>query len=120
MLFRSDLDLSAIRKLDSAKEIKYTPLRRYPSSAFDLSVIAEVRIPVGLLESKFTEFAGPLLESVQFLRQYAGPPFQAGQKSVTFRVTVGSAERTLASDEVTAVRDAIIAGIHGLGYAMTV
>jgi phenylalanyl-tRNA synthetase beta chain len=115
-----DLDLSAVRKLDSAKESKYTPLRRYPSSAFDLSVIAGARIPVGLLERKFAEFAGSLLESVQFLRQYEGPPFQAGQKSVTFRVTVGSAERTLASDEVTAVRDAIIAGIHGLGYEMTV
>jgi phenylalanyl-tRNA synthetase beta chain len=115
-----DMDLSAVRRLASAEDVKYTPVRRYPSSAFDLSVLAAVREQVGLLERRFAEFAGPLLESVQFLRQYQGPPFAADQKSVTFRVTVGSAERTLASDEVTAVRDAIIAGMRGLGYQLTV
>jgi phenylalanyl-tRNA synthetase beta chain len=115
-----DLDLSAVRRLASTDERKYTPVRRYPSSAFDLSVIAGVREQVGLLERKFAEFAGPLLESVQYLRQYEGPPFESGRKSVTFRVTVSSAERTLSSDEVTAVRDAIIAGIRDLGYELTV
>jgi phenylalanyl-tRNA synthetase beta chain len=115
-----DVDLSAVFRLASKDEVKYTPVRRYPSSAFDLSVIAGAREHVGLLERKFSEFAGPLLESVQFLRQYEGPPFQAGQKSVTFRVTVGSAERTLSSDEVTAVREAIIAGMRALGYELTV
>lgn len=115
-----DLDLSIVRGLASAEEVKYTPVRRYPSSAFDLSVIAAAREHVGLLRRKFAEFAGSLLESVEYLRQYEGPPFEAGQKSVTFRVTVGSAERTLASDEVTAVRDAIIAGMRELGYQLTV
>jgi phenylalanyl-tRNA synthetase beta chain len=115
-----DLDLSAVRSLASAEDVKYTPVRRYPSSAFDLSVLAGPRETVGLLERLFAEFAGPLLESVQYLRQYQGPPFEAGQKSVTFRVTVGSAERTLSSDEVTAVRESIIAGMRELGYRLTV
>jgi phenylalanyl-tRNA synthetase beta chain len=115
-----DLDLNAVRALASAADVKYTPVRRYPSSAFDLSVLAGAREHVGKLEWLFTEFAGPLLESVQYLRQYEGPPFDAGRKSVTFRVRVGSAERTLSADEVTAVRDAIIAGMHGLGYQLTV
>jgi phenylalanyl-tRNA synthetase beta chain len=115
-----DLDLSVMRVLALSEEVKYTPVRRYPSSAFDLSAIAAAREHVGILQRKFAEFAGPLLESVEYLRQYEGPPFEAGQKSVTFRVTVGSAERTLASDEVTAVRDAIIAGLRELGYQLTV
>jgi phenylalanyl-tRNA synthetase beta chain len=115
-----DLDLSAAYRLASTEEVKYTPVRRYPSSAFDLSVIAGEREPAGELREKIAEFAGPLLESVQFLRQYEGPPFEAGEKSVTFRVTVGSAERTLSSDEVTAVREAIIAGMRELGYELTV
>jgi len=115
-----DLDLSAVRRLASAEDVKYTPVRRYPSSAFDLSVLAGLREPVGALERKFAEFAGPLVESVQYLRQYEGPPFEAGQKSVTFRVSVGSAERTLSSDEVSAVRESIIAGMRGLGYELTV
>jgi phenylalanyl-tRNA synthetase beta chain len=115
-----DLDLRAVYRLASTEVLKYTPVRRYPSSAFDLSVITGAREHVGLLERRFAEFAGPLLESIQFLRQYEGPPFQAGEKSVTFRVTVGSAERTLSSDEASAVREAIIAGMRELGYELTV
>jgi phenylalanyl-tRNA synthetase beta chain len=115
-----DLDLRLVRALTSAGEAKYTPVRRYPSSAFDLSVIAGLREHAGVLERKIAAFAGPLLESVRYLDQYVGAPYAAGQRSVTFRVTVGSAERTLSSDEVTAVRDFIIAGMRELGYEMRV
>jgi phenylalanyl-tRNA synthetase beta chain len=115
-----DLDLHLVRALASAGEVKYTPVRRYPSSAFDLSVIAGLREHVGVLERKIAGFAGPLLESVQYLYQYVGAPYAAGQRSVSFRVTVGSAERTLSSDEVTAVREAIIAGMRELGYELRV
>ena len=100
-----DLDLRRIEAL-SATEVKYSPIRRYPSSAFDLSVIAGTREPAGKLQSSVASFAGPLLESIQFVRQYAGPPLEAGRKSVSFRVTVGSAERTLSSEEVGGIRAA--------------
>jgi phenylalanyl-tRNA synthetase beta chain len=95
-------------------------VRRYPSSAFDLSVIAGLREHAGTLKRKIAGFAGPLLESVQYLYQYVGAPYAAGQRSVSFRVTVGSAERTLSSDEATAVREAIIAGMRELGYELRV
>jgi len=114
-----DLDLRAIERLAGAEK-KYTPIRRYPSSAFDLSVIAGTREHAGRLESAIASFAGPLLESVEFVRQYTGPPLEAGQKSVTFRLTVGSSERTLSSEEVGAVRDRIIAGMRERGYELRV
>ncbi len=115
-----DVDLRVMRELAGAQPVKYTPIRRYPSSAFDLSVIAAAREHAGKLEAAIAGFAGPLLESVRFVRVYSGPPFEAGQKSVSFRVTVGSAERTLSNDEVSAVRDAIIAGMRGMGYELRV
>ena len=108
-----------IEKL-SASEVKYTPIRRYPSSAFDLSVIAGMREPAGTLQSSVASFAGPLLESIQFLRQYSGPPLEAGRKSVSFRLTVGSPERTLSSDEVGKIRESIIEGMRALGYELRV
>jgi phenylalanyl-tRNA synthetase beta chain len=114
-----DLDLRIVRGL-SAQEMKYTPIRRYPSSAFDLSVIAGLREHAGKLESSVASFAGPLLESIQFLRQYSGPPLEEGRKSVSFRLTVGSPERTLSSDEVSAIRSGIIEGMRGLGYELRV
>ncbi len=114
-----DLDLRSIYELASAAIVKYEPVRRYPSSGFDLSVIAARREYAGELHHKIAELAGPLLESVQFLRQYEGPPIEAGRKSVTFRVTVSSLERTLSSGEVNAVREAIIAGLRESGYELT-
>ncbi len=114
-----DLDLRSIRKL-GAKDAKYRPIRRYPSSAFDLSVIAGLRERAGDLETRLVSFAGPLLESTEFVRQYSGAPLEEGRKSVSFRVTVGSPERTLSSDEIAGVRAMIIDGMRGLGYELRV
>jgi phenylalanyl-tRNA synthetase beta chain len=114
-----DLDLRVVRGL-AAEDVKYTPFRRYPSSAFDLSVIAAERELARRLEAKIASFAGPLLESTRFLRQYSGAPLEAGQKSVSFRVTVGSPERTLSSDEVSEIRERIIERMRKLGYELRV
>jgi phenylalanyl-tRNA synthetase beta chain len=100
--------------------VKYTPVRRYPSSAFDLSVVTGLREQAGKLEAAIAGFGGPLLESVQFVRQYAGPPLAEGVKSVSYRVTVGSRERTLSNDEISAIRNSIIEGMRGLGYELRV
>jgi phenylalanyl-tRNA synthetase beta chain len=114
-----DLDLRVVWP-QSAAEIKYTPIRRYPSSAFDLSVVAGLREHAGYLEASVASFAGPLLESIEFVRQYTGAPLQEGQKSVSFRVTVGSPERTLASEEVGEIRARIIEKMRELGYDLRV
>ena len=114
-----DLDLRVVWPL-SAAEIKYTPIRRYPSSAFDLSVVAGLREHAGYLEATVASFAGPLLESIEFVRQYTGAPLEEGQKSVSFRLTVGSPERTLSSEEVGEIRARIIAGMRELGYDLRV
>jgi phenylalanyl-tRNA synthetase beta chain len=60
------------------------------------------------------------LETIEFVRQYAGPPLPEGKKSVSFRLTVGSSERTLSSEEVGEIRTAIIEGMRGLGYELRV
>ena len=114
-----DLDLRLVESL-SGGPVEYTPIRRYPSSAFDLSVIAPLREHAGKLEDAIAGFAGPLLESIQFVRQYAGPPLAEGTKSVSFRLTVGSPERTLSSEEIAAIRGAIIDRMRELGYELRV
>jgi phenylalanyl-tRNA synthetase beta chain len=114
-----DLDLRRMQAL-AAADGKYTPVRRYPASAFDLSVIAGLRELAGTLRDAVAASAGPLVESVEFLRQYSGPPLEEGRKSVSFRVTVGSPERTLSSDEVGEIRARIIDAMRGHGYELRV
>ena len=114
-----DLDLRAVERL-AAAEKKYTPIRRYPSSAFDLSVIAGMREQAAKLQSAVASFAGPLLETIEFVRQYTGPPLAEGTKSVTFRLTVGSPDRTLSSEEIGEIRGRIIEGMRRQGYELRV
>ena len=114
-----DLDLPRVQQL-RPRDKTYTPLRRYPSSQFDLSVIAGTRELVADLRNKVAGFAGELLESIEYVRQYSGPPLPENTKSVSFRVTVGSPERTLSSDDVSAIRARIIERMRALGYELRV
>ncbi|HWQ56296.1 MAG TPA: phenylalanine--tRNA ligase subunit beta [Bryobacteraceae bacterium] len=114
-----DINLNVMREL-SAREKRYTPIRRFPSIGFDLSVLAGKRELVAGLRDKLAGFAGPMLESIEYVRQYSGPPLADDVKSVSFRLTLGSPERTLASDEAGRIRAAIIDGMRGLGYELRV
>jgi phenylalanyl-tRNA synthetase beta chain len=115
------LDMN-VRKLQalSAAPVKYVPVRRYPASAFDLSVIAGERVHAGALQTAIAGFGGSLVEAVEFVRQYTGAQLSQGQKSVSFRLTVGSPERTLTSEEVGEIRTRVIEGMRGLGYELRV
>ena len=115
-----DLDLARVRELRAATQTKWKPVRRYPESAFDLSVICGVRELAGDLETRIASAAGPLLTRIEFVRQYSGPPLEEGKKSVSYRVTLGSNERTLSTAEVTQVRDEIIGSMRTQGFELRV
>jgi phenylalanyl-tRNA synthetase beta chain len=112
-----DLDLAKVETL-SAGEVKYAPVRRFPASAFDLSVIAGLREHASKLEELIRSWAGRLVETIHYVREYSGPPLSEGQKSVTFRVTLGSGERTLSSEEVGEIRTKIMEGMRTQGYEL--
>jgi phenylalanyl-tRNA synthetase beta chain len=112
-----DLNLDLVRQL-SRVEKRYNAIRRFPASAFDLSVVAADRELAASLRQKIAAHAGELLETIEYLRQYSGPPLPDGMKSVSFRLTLAAADRTLSSGEVTAVRNRIIEEMRRGGYEL--
>lgn len=114
-----DIDLRAIQKLDS-RSVRQKPIRRFPTSAFDLSVITGLREPVGVIAERLKAAGAPDLLAVEFVRQYTGAPLAEDRKSVSYRMTVGAPDRTLSSDEVAAVRLRIIDAMRGFGYELRV
>lgn len=114
-----DLDLTQLLELAPARG-KYIAVRRFPTSAFDLSVVCDARELAATLEHGIRSFAGDLTETVEYVREYQGAPFPEGRKSVSFRVVAGAADRTLSTADVTAIRDRIIDGMRGLGYELRV
>ncbi len=114
-----DIDLNLLQELTPARA-NYTPVRKFPTSAFDLSVIAGARELAGTLELEIRRFAGDLAEAVEYVREYQGERLPEGRKSVTFRVVAGAADRTLSSTEIAGIRTRIIEGMNGLGYELRV
>ncbi|MCX6621046.1 MAG: hypothetical protein NTY38_08175 [Acidobacteria bacterium] len=114
-----DIDLARMERLRPAVE-RYKPIRRYPSSGFDLSVIADLREMVGVIQAQVAGLAGEGLEAIEFVREYSGPPLAEGKKSVSYRLTVAAADRTLSSEDVGAIRARIIEGMRAAGFDLRV
>jgi len=112
-----DVDLEMMRRLGPEPK-RYQPLRRFPSSAFDLSVVAGLRELSGDIERRLVELAGQDLESIRFLRRYTGPPLDEGKQSLTWRLSVCAADHTLTAEEVSAIRTRIIEGLQASGYEL--
>jgi phenylalanyl-tRNA synthetase beta chain len=101
-----DLNLSL---LNQPRDVRYLPLRRFPESAFDLSIIVPERALIADVQATIPML--PEILSVEFLREFALP----GKRSLSFHITLGAADRTLTSEEVTAVRGQILTAFKSHG-----
>jgi phenylalanyl-tRNA synthetase beta chain len=111
-----DLDLDLLEKLQPHAR-RYQQVRRFPSSAFDLSVVAPARALIGDVQAALERLAGDALIDIAFLREFGLP---SGERSLSYRLTVGSAERTLSTEEVGGIRSVIIDGMRAAGYELRV
>jgi phenylalanyl-tRNA synthetase beta chain len=111
-----DLDLKLLQDEQPAQQ-SYQPLRRFPVSAFDLSLVASSRDPAGHVEELLRSYAGETLVSIDFLRDFTLPD---ARRSLSYRLTVGARDRTLTSEEVSATRARIIEGMQREGYELKI
>ncbi len=109
-----DLDLARLMRLQP-EAARYRPLRRFPESAFDLSVLAGPRALIADVQSALEKLAGDTLLSIAFLREFE---LADGERSLSYRLTVGASDRTLSAEEVGAVRSRIIDGMRAAGYEL--
>jgi phenylalanyl-tRNA synthetase beta chain len=109
-----DLDLALLEKLQPLAS-RYRPLRRFPASAFDLSVVAAPRALIEDLQEELARLAGPDLLSIAFLRDFALPD---GRRSLSYRLTVGASDRTLTLEEAGAIRSRVIEFLRLKGYEL--
>jgi phenylalanyl-tRNA synthetase beta chain len=112
-----DLDLALVERLDTADD-QYQSLRRFPTSAFDLSVLASLREPAAEIRNRLAGAAGGDLVEIEFVRQYSGAPLPDDRKSMSYRLTVGARDRTLSSDEVSLIRNRVIEAMQQAGYEL--
>jgi phenylalanyl-tRNA synthetase beta chain len=111
-----DIDLRQAFGIASRKQASYKPLRKYPTSSFDLSVIAAMETPVAEIEEHLSGAASSELASMHFIRQYSGPPLQEGQKSVSYRLEIGALDHTLTSEEGLRIHERIAKAMQSAGF----
>jgi phenylalanyl-tRNA synthetase beta chain len=113
-----DCDVDLALSLVASLVPKYLPLRKFPTSGFDLSFVTDLRRPVDTLQDEIVTLAGADLAAIEFVRQYAGPQLLQGQKSVSYHLKVGALDHTMTAEELTGIRQRIIDGMQVLGYEL--
>ena len=99
MLF--ELDATKFRPLKSRTN-KFVHLAEYPETDYDISMLfdsgaAWADIYEAIMGQKK---ASALVKEAAFVDEYRGKQIPAGKKSVTIRLTIGSGEKTLTSQEI--------------------
>jgi len=93
------------------KELGHKPLPRFPRISYDLSFIVADAVTHQAVVDGVTAVGGELLEDTELVAVFAGAPIPEGHKSLSYRLTFGSEERTLRDDEVKPAVDAVIARV---------
>jgi phenylalanyl-tRNA synthetase beta chain len=115
-----DVDLTRAQSVAAAQPVRYQPVRRYPTSGFDLSIVAALPLPVAIIEDQLQALGGTQIALIEFVRQYSGSPLPEGTKSVSYHIEVGAADHTLTADEAGDVRNTLIEGMRAKGYELRV
>ncbi|WP_153504725.1 phenylalanine--tRNA ligase subunit beta [Cumulibacter manganitolerans] len=104
-----DLDaLIAARRTDATAP-RVSP---FPRAVQDLAFIVDATLPVADVERTMREAGGELLEGVRLFDVYTGEQVGAGKRSLAFALTMRADDRTLSGDEITAVRESVIAAVR--------
>ncbi len=90
----------------------------FPEVELDFSVLAAAERHYGSLVEQIGQFGHPLLKRMWFVDSDEGGSVPEGQRSLTLRARLGSDERTLADEDLTAFRQAFVQHLEGLGLKL--
>ena len=116
--FVATLDFDAIFD-HRAGTIEYKPLPKFPATTRDFSFVVDEAVEVGTLIATMSRAGGKLVEDVALFDIYRGPQIGEGKKSVSLRVSLRAADRTLTVEEADKVSNKILGAMeHQLGITI--
>ncbi len=90
---------------------KMAPISAYPPVVEDLAFVVAEQVTAGQVAEAIRQAGGPLLTNVDLFDLYRGQPIPQGYKSLAYKLTYQSLEKSLTDEEVAAVRRRIIAQV---------
>jgi len=96
-----EIDSTKLKPLISRTN-KFTHVAEYPVTDYDISMLFDVNVTWKEMYDAILgeKKASALLKDASFVDEYRGKQVPAGKKSVTIRLTIGSDEKTLTSQEI--------------------
>lgn len=111
----SVLDINLDTTSQLRRPVKYQPIRRFPASEFDLSVVVAARTYASKVEDVLSAAKSAHTESIHFTTDFTLPN---GDRSLTFRMVVAAKDRTLTQDEINKERESYVQALATAGYAL--
>ena len=98
--------------------IKYREPSKFPEVVLDYSFLVDNDITFDRVKEDIAVFKSELLNSFDFVTIYTGKGLPEGKKSMTFRFIIGSAEKTLSSEDINAFAEKLMNHMGTKGYSL--
>lgn len=105
------------QKLSEArrKVLNFKEISKFPSIAFDISVLLDKKKPVADIEKALRKALPKLLQNVELFDSYEGDRIASDKKSLAFRLTLQAKDRTLTSADLEEAQKAAWSALEKLG-----
>lgn len=90
-----------------AQPATYNTISRYPATVQDLAIVADLQIPSEEIAKHIRRGAGDLLESLNLFDVYTGPQVGENKRSLAYRLSFRTQDRTLSDESLAKVRTKI-------------
>lgn len=110
-IFVCEIDIEKIRDKSSLVRI-YEPLIKYPAVKRDLAIIVDKNIDSGMIEKIFRDNSNNLLKNVELFDIYTGNQIDEGKKSMAYKLTFQSKDKTLVDEDINTVIDGMLKDLN--------
>ncbi len=111
----AELDLTSLFTARK-REARYEQWSAHPTSVFEVTAVADERVYMQSMLDILKTACGNKLMAAEIFDVYAGERLEKGKKAVSFRLTFGERDRTLASEEIEALRTTAMSALESKGY----
>jgi len=102
-----ELDLDVLTVASEAT-VQASTLNTFPMAQSDVAVVVDESVPADAVQRSLRDGAGEQLEALTLFDVYRGDQVGEGRKSLAYRLTFRAPDRTLTTDEVSALRDSAL------------
>lgn len=112
-VYLAELDFENIFAVSAMKK-SHKALPKFPASTRDFSFLCDEDLTVGEIEEAMRKSGVSLIENIKLFDIYRGEKLGEGKKSVSFSVTLRSADHTLTVEEADKAAAKILRGVERL------